>query len=357
MKDRLLKLLTRAGLLMFLAFSSFSAAQNTSEPVGGKPLFQSHDVLDVRIEAPLTTLIRKRSDEEYLDGSFSYARADGSEQTLSLKIRTRGKFRRQKSTCVLPPIRLNFKKGELKGTEFAGEDKLKLVTHCKLGNDRYEQLVLREFLIYRMLHILTEQSFGARLMHINYVDTDGKKDEMTRYGFVIEDKDDIGDRLGLKLEQLEGISYGVLDARQTNLIAIFQFMIGNTDFSMIRGPENTDCCHNIVPYTVAEGSYTPIPYDFDFSGIINAPYADPNPQFNIRSVRTRVYRGRCANNQHLEETFALFHDKEAEIRELVAGLPGLQPKVLKDVTKYLDSFYEIIGDPKKVEKNFIKKCS
>ena len=101
----------------------------------------------------------------------------------------------------------------------------------------------------------------------------------------------------------------------------------------------------------------PIPYDFDFSGLINAPYADPNPQFNIRSVRTRVYRGRCANNQHLEETFALFHDKEAEIRGLIADLPGLEPKTTKNTTKYIDAFYEIIGDPKKIEKNFIKKCS
>jgi hypothetical protein len=357
MKNRLLKHLTNVGILMFLTFSSFSAAQTASEDVGDRPLFKSHDVLDVRIEAPLTTLIKKRSDEEYLDGSFSYARADGTEQTLELKIRTRGKFRLQKSTCVLPPIRLNFKKGQLKGTEFAGEDKLKLVTHCKLGNDRFEQLVLREYLTYRILHTLTEQSFGARLLRINYIDTDGKKKEMTRYGFVIEDKDDIGDRLGLKLESLKSISYGALDARQTNLIAMYEFMIGNTDFSMIRGPADDECCHNIVPYTVAEGSYTPIPYDFDFSGIVDAPYALPNPQFKIRSVRTRVYRGRCANNEHLEETIALFHDKEAEIRGLVTNLPGLKPKVAKSVMKYIDGFYEIIGDPKKIEKSLIKKCS
>ncbi len=353
MNHRPSRYLTGVSTLMFLAISSTTAADNAGE----KPLFASHRILEVRIEAPITTLMKKRPNEEYLDGTFSYALADGTEITLDLKIRTRGKYRRRKQTCALPPIRLNFRKGQLKDTEFAGQDKLKLVTHCKTRNARYEQLVLREFLAYRILQALTDKSFGARLMRVTYVDTDQKEETLTRYGFVIEDDEDVSDRLGLELVQSSGISYEGLDPRQTNLIAVFEYMIGNTDFSMIRGPANESCCHNVVLFKSEENVLTPIPYDFDFSGLVNAPYAEPNPRFNIRSVRQRIYRGRCSNNQYLNETLTLFRDKEPEVRALIAGLSDLAAKYEKEVSQFLDKFYENIGSEQGIEKHFTKKCS
>jgi hypothetical protein len=282
---------------------------------------------------------------------------DGSEQALDLKIRTRGRYRRKKSTCILPPIRLNFRKGQVRETEFAGQDKLKLVTHCKDNNARNEQLVLKEYLAYRFLQTLTANSFGVRMMRITYVDSEQNRDTVTRYGFVIEDDDDIGDRLGLKRVKSGGISYSDLNPRQTNIVAVFEYLIGNTDFSMIRGPADDECCHNVVPFVSGENGYTPIPYDFDFSGLVNAPYAEPNPQLKIRSVRQRVYRGRCSNNQYLDETLALFREKEPEFRALVAALPDLTPKYEKEVTRFLDEFYEDIGSEKQIDRNIIRDCS
>jgi hypothetical protein len=344
-------------MLMFLAFSLRVAAQTSDGPAAGTPLFSSHDVLEVRIEAPLRTLIRDRPEEEYLDGFFTYLSADGSEQKLDLKVRSRGKYRRQKKTCTLPPIRLNFSKDQVKGTEFAGQDKLKLVTHCKSTSDRYEQMVLREYLAYRILQTLTDNSFGARLLHITYVDSEGKEETVVRYGFVIEDDDDIATRIGLDKLKMPSTNYDALNPRQTNLVAVFEYMIGNTDFSMIAGPANSDCCHNIVLYGEEGSPITPIPYDFDFAGLVNAPYAEPNPQFKLRNVRIRLYRGRCSNNQYLEDTFALFREKEAEIRAHISGMPGLTDGYAEEVTKYLDAFYETIGDESSVAKSIIRECS
>lgn len=348
--------LTLPGTLVFLALSLPANAQTTGGASGNSPLFANHSILEVRIEAPVARLIRERPDDEYLDGFFTYVRADGSEQKLDLKVRTRGKYRRQKKTCALPPIRLNFQKGQVEGTEFAGQDKLKLVTHCKTS-DRYQQMVLREYLAYRILQTLTDKSFGARLMRITYVDTDGREDTLVRYGFVIEDDDDIAVRIGKDKLKIPSTSYDALDQPQMNLAAVFEFLIGNTDFSMIAGPADSDCCHNIVLYGNAGQPITPIPYDFDFSGLVNAPYAEPNPQFKIRSVRTRLYRGRCSNNERLDDTFALFREKEADIRALIAGLPDFDPKHEKEVSSYVDDFYEIIADEKMIERKFTKECS
>lgn len=350
-------ILTVVAVALFLTIGHTAVAQSETDTVEDPPLFQSHDLLTVRIEAPLTTLMKERPDSEYLDGTFSYVDAEGQEVSLDLKLRTRGRYRRQRKTCSFSPIRLNFRKKQVEGTEFAGQDKLKLVTHCQTRKRTFEQLLLREYLAYRILQILTDKSFGARLMRITYVNSEKDGEEITKYGFVIEDEDDLGNRLGLMAAEVRGIKAAELDPRQANLISVFEYLIGNTDFSLILGPADTSCCHNAVLFSEGGPPYIPIPYDFDFSGLVNAPYAEPNPRFSIRSVKTRLYRGRCMNNHLLDSTFAYFLEKEPEIRNLIAGLEGLDDRHRKDVDKYLNAFFEDISDPKAKERKFVTRCS
>ena len=352
-KTRLTVSLTTTLLVLFLTFQGTSTAQ---EDDSSQPLFASHDVLQVRIEAPLRTLLKERPEEEYLDGTFIYTELDGSEANLDLKVRTRGRYRRQKSTCNFPPVRLNFRKGQVEETLFQNQDKLKLVTHCQMRRDRYEQLVLREYLAYRTLMAVTERSFSARLMRITWIDTEGEHEPAEKYGFVIEDDDNIGARIGMEKVSSSGLSYADLDREQTNLVTLFQFMIGNTDYSLIRGPADDDCCHNAVPFT--DGTIMrSLPYDLDFSGLVNAPYAEPNPQFRIRSVRTRVYRGQCVNNDLLPTNIQVFQDKKADIYAVIDELTGLDSKNREQVTAYYDDFYELISDPEQVERKLVRECS
>ncbi len=347
--------LTIISLPLFLLCGATASAQYAEGLETDQPLFATHDVLTARIEAPLSTLTKKRSDEEYLDGMFYFVDTNGEEQALDLKIRTRGKFRLQKSTCRFPPIRLNFKKGQVKETEFAGQDKLKLVSHCQ-SRSSYEQLVLREYLAYRLYQVLTDQGFGARLLRISYVDTEKDKEPLVRYGFIIEDEDNMGQRLGLSRAMIRRIKVAELDPKQANLVAVYLYMIGNTDYSLILGPPDDECCHNAMLYSAGSAPYTPIPYDFDFSGIVDAPYAEPSPQLKIRNVKTRLYRGRCVNNGLLDGTLAYFLEKEAELYSLINELEGLDDKNRKEVTKYMDGFFKDIKDPKIIERKFIKKC-
>jgi hypothetical protein len=329
---------------------------SSSLEVAGQPLFESHEVLEIGINAPLTTLERTRPDEEYLDGNLTYRNADGLERTFDLKLQTRGKFRRQKRTCPFPPVRLNFRTQQVAGSVFDGQDKLKLVTHCNTRRDRYEQLVLREYLAYRILGAITDKSFGVRLLRITWVNDEDDDESFTRYGFVIEDDDDVGKRIGMESMKFDKLGYSDLDQAHTSLVTVFQYLIGNTDYSLIRGPENDDCCHNAVPFNDGQVVW-PVPYDFDFSGLVDAPYADPSPQFNIRSVKNRVYRGRCSDNELLPQSIAAFEARKPEIYAVVSALPELDDRNRKAVTQYLDSFYETIGDERKVERNLVRKCS
>lgn len=320
------------------------------------PLFATHTPLQVTIEAPLTTLMAERPDEEYLAGTFRYADAAGAEHAFELKIRTRGNFRREKDSCTFAPLRLNFKKKDVAGSEFAGQDKLKLVTHCRTGDRKFEQILLREYVTYRLLSLLTSKSFGVRLLHIDYVDTESEN-TLTRYGFVIEDDDAMAERLGMRRVKAGDIKHEYLDPAQENLANLFQFMIGNTDYSLVNVVDGENCCHNSILLAASDAPpYTPVPYDFDFAGLVNAPYASPNPRFKLMSVRQRLYRGQCRNNELLPATVNHFLLARPNIQSMLDSLDMLTPYTKRQIVNYLDAFFDIIESPRKVESRLAANC-
>ncbi|MGB5257072.1 MAG: hypothetical protein WBN44_07445, partial [Woeseiaceae bacterium] len=133
---------TLAALSWFL-LASTSFAQGADD---ADPLFQTNGTLDVRIVAPINTILRERSDEEDVDGKFEYTDDAGELVELDIGIRTRGISRLKKETCPFPPLRLDFKKSQIKKSHFHKQDKLKLVTHCRDKSTVYQQVVLNEFL-------------------------------------------------------------------------------------------------------------------------------------------------------------------------------------------------------------------
>ncbi len=356
-------ILTSAAMLtgMLLAPLVSAAADvqphETDAPANIAPLFADDSPLVVTIEAPLTTLMKDRPDEEYLEGKFSFTSDDGLEHTVDLKIRTRGKYRRQEEHCDFAPIRLNFRKKQLFDTVFDGQDKLKMVTHCRSKTPYFEQLVLREYLAYRIFNVMTRKSYGVRLLQINYVDTEGGK-PMTRLGFVIEDDDDVAARNGMVSIRTGDISSDDLDHSQQNLAHVFQYLVGNTEYSLIRSEPGEDCCHNSdLMSATGQAPFTPLPYDFDFAGLVNAPYAEPNPRYKLRNVRQRLYKGLCRNNDLLPGTLQQFLDKKDAIYGLVEDLEFLSSRSKRDVSRYLAMFYDRISRPKSVQATFIDRCN
>ena len=148
----------------------------------------------------------------------------------------------------------------------------------------------------------------------------------------------------------------LINAENLNLTSIFQYFIGNTDFSPVAGPPGSDCCHNYVLFKNLKTPITAIPYDFDQAGFVNAPYANPNPNFKLRSVKQRLYRGRCINNAYVEASIQKFRDKRDVIYALMEDQPGFSDKTRKNLAKFVDYFYEQIENPKKVESYFLKRC-
>ena len=340
-----------AGLsTLLLLFVQSSLAQSGD----ADPLFQGHEILQATFEGPLIEFIDKKSKEKELKGTFSVVDTDGIKLEFDLKFRARGNFRH--ANCDYPPIRLNFKKGQTKKTLFDQQNKLKLVVHCN-RRAQYHQIVLLEYLAYRILNILTDLSFRVRLLQIVYSDPEENEQSPPRYVFLIENKDRVAHRLDLKEYETEKGQVGLMHGEHLNLTSIFQYFIGNTDFSPVAGPPGEGCCHNYVLFKEQRSAnITAIPYDFDQSGFVDAPYANPNPNFRIRSVTQRVYRGRCLNNRFIDSSIQKLNDNRDAIYELVEQQPGFDDRTRKDLVKFIDKFYELAEDPVKIEKQIANNC-
>ena len=137
---------------------------------------------------------------------------------------------------------------------------------------------------------------------------------------------------------------------------MFQYMIGNTDFSPIAGAEGEDCCHNSTLFGNEGEPIYSIPYDFDMSGLVAASYAKPNPKFRIRSVTQRLYRGRCAYIDNLQTSLQLFQDNRDAIYSLIEQQEQLDKSSRKKVVKFVDRFYKVIDNPDKVHRNIKSQC-
>jgi hypothetical protein len=326
------------------------------EPGEPDPLFQDDSVIEIVITAPMKPLLGKRPDEDYLSGKLAYTEADGSVVEFDIGIRTRGNYRRQPRVCPFPPLRVNIKKSQAKGTVFHKQDKLKLVAHCRDNSERYQQNVIKEYLAYRILNTLTDVSYRVRLARVTYVDSERKDDDRVRYAFFIEHKNRLSKRIGLPEISTSRISTPDLEGPYSDLTSLFQFMIGNTDFSPIAGAEGEDCCHNSTLFGNEGESIYSIPYDFDMSGLVDAPYAEPNPNFRIRSVTQRLYRGRCAYIDNLQTSLQLFQDNRGAIYGLIEKQEQLDESSRKKVTKFVDRFYSVIDNPKKVHREIQSQC-
>ena len=349
--------MARLVALIALSYSLPCLCYAQDAAMESSPLFSSNELLQVRLEGPMTSIIREQTKDEAegFPAKLSVVTPAGVTQTVDVKVRVRGHYRRQRRVCRYPPLFLDFPKKKVSGTIFAGQNKIKLVTHCQ-KKDRYEQLLLQEYLAYRVYNIVTDKSFRVRLLQITYVDTDKKNKQIVYHGFLIEHKRRLAKRLGETALKVSRVQKSKLDMGQASILSVFQYLIGNTDWSMIGGAEDDDCCHNAIPMADSEGVITPIPYDFDFAGVVNAPYAEPNPKLKIKRVRQRLYRGFCEPETKLENTLALFNEKKTSIYALYKNQEGLEERSAATTLQYFDDFYEVINNPKKVNRRIIKDC-
>jgi hypothetical protein len=315
-----------------------------------RALFSSEDPLPVTLIADFKAVNRDRNPEstKVFPATLVVAGRNGGEDRISVNIRTRGHSRRMSTTCTFAPIRIEFP-NKTEGTMFEGHKSLKLGTHCR-DVDSYEQYVYREYLVYKIFNRVTARSFRARLANATYIDASTNKPITSRAGLFLEDDDDVARRLGGLKSELQGLGFSHVDAETMTMLGLFEYMIGNTDMSLYK-------LHNIILVRAANGVTYPVPYDFDYSGVVNARYAVPAQALNLATVRDRLYRGPCLTQEDLTPILARFQAMRDNIMSLYDSIPALDSGYRKDAKNYLDGFFKILEKPGDVKRAFIDGCN
>ena len=336
---------------LFPALAAIALTAAPAQAQRASPLFASPEPLQLVISGPINTLMRSRSAAQAVPGTLS----DSTGQALPISLSLRGITRRTSEVCDFAPLRVDFTRPPPATSPFAGQSRLKLVTHC--GNS-YEQNELLEYSAYRMLNQLTPRSFQVRLASIDYRDANGHS-MGSHYGFFVEPLKDVARRNGLRVTHAQNmIPLADLSAVDSARYALFQHMIANHDWSMRAGPAGKDCCHNAeLIGSVAPGATVPIPYDFDYSGLVAAPYAVPPAQIKITSVKQRFYRGYCAHNAEAIAVARQMRAARPQIVGVLAQTPGLSPRMQSRASGFLDGFFADIATDQDVTSKVLKRCA
>lgn len=282
--------------------------------------------------------------QKYYSGSalFSFEEREPIEEDIQVKIR--GKFRSR--FCQNPPIKIKFSNKSLKQQNFKKLNEFKVVYPCKSKED-YQDYVYKEYLIYKLYNILTEKSFRAQLIDFTLIDTETAVADRNFKGFLIEDLEELIKRLGGIIDDVDCMTPDNLNPYDYTLFQVFQFFIGNTDWIL-------PTCKNAEVIASENGEQIPIPYDFDFSGMVNAGYATADAGLGLRSVTDRIFLGGLKTKEELEPVLSLFKTKKSAMIEVIQNFEYLPAKERKKMIKYLESFYKIVRSSKKVERIFLQ---
>lgn len=322
-------------LLTALLAANPAAAQDAARPA---KIFAGDTVMAVTIDGPWKAIARNKDRDNTWPGTFRYPASDGTQVSIEVTITTRGLTR--KRVCDFPPLRLDFDKESAKNTAFRGAGSLKLVTHC-FTNQRYERYPVKEYLAYQLYNRVTDMSFRVQGLDIAY--SDGLDDDkpLRRFGFLIEDPDDVARRNGLVKVTVEETMPGRLDAAQTSRYMLFQYLISNLDWSVLGGPPGSDCCHNarLIGSGPDAAVLYPVPYDLDSSGLVDAHYATPADGLPVRNVRQRLFRGFCAHNDALPAALDEYRGLRNEFISIINAQPRLDERERRRSVDYLGGFY------------------
>lgn len=339
--------------LFWVAIACVALTQFTHSAVYGKtqPLYQDEKPMELVLEADVVALLNDKSDEpEYTQARLIHPLGGNKISFFDLQVKPRGSTRRLTNLCEFPPLKFNFKKSQIKNTVFHGQDKLKFVSQCRL-DDEFQNYIMEEYLLYKTYELLTEESFKTRLVSIIIKDIKLRVEPIQMMGFLIEDDKSLGKRIQAKKYEEFFYSQDSCDSRSLDRLALFQFMIGNTDW-YVNTRHNTEILQN-----KADGSLIPIPYDFDFSGVINTFYAQPSTQIPITDVRQRFFKGSCRGIDEFQETIDLFNEKKEEIFALYESFEYLPKYAKKKSIKYYTKFYKLMNDPSEAESHLYQACN
>lgn len=324
-------------LLVTLPCCIYSQKADKTPKPGIFDFISREEVGEIEILIDLDTLLSDIRRTDYVKATFKMENEKGDDLEIPVKVRPRGKFRRMK--CNFPPLKLKFKKDDLAERGMNKYNEFKLVTHCLKDEQQAKEMILKEFLAYKIFNELTPYSFNVQLVRITYRHN-GKSRKIKQWGILIEDQESLADRNGAKVVSRIGIPLDSLHKNQEKLASLFQYMIGNCDWSYF-------LARNMEFIQLDDNRILPVPYDFDYCGFVNAPYSAPNAQIGQKSVKDRVYLGNSDSHEEIYGMVSYFKTKEKDVLSIVDNCKKLPGDVRSELKSYLEDFFKLLDDQEK----------
>lgn len=301
------------------------------------------DVLSVTIRSNFQQLISRKFNEEYQPATFSFEGSDGRTVSLDIKIKTRGNSRKQ--ICFYPPLKMKFKKSQLQNEGLLPFNDYKLVTQCKAGGT-YEEYIMKEYLTYKLMEKVYPYAFKVRMLNITYLDerSNGKIKEQQQIGFIIESEEELALRYNAHIIDRSKSGFHHLERGPALHMSLFQYMIGNTDWAMPN-------LHNMKVLKVPEHEkLVPLPYDFDYCGLVNTDYAVVHESFAIKDVKERLYIGPSCEEGEARALIKEFYDRKQDALDCINNFKLLDEKERKRMVDYLSAFFEELENEKRMQR-------
>ncbi len=317
----------------------------------GESLFAGHEIFDLTIHAPFTRLMRKAGSASDVSGRLELP--DGTSVPMTCNKYGISRLRE----CDLASLEIAVEANDVRGTPFEGQQTLRLVTPCRLRGE-YDKYAMLEYLVYRSYALIAEPALQVRRVQVRFHDSEKPGKDETGYAFFIEDIGQAAARRGQVWLDIQSQRTSDLDAAQLTLMTLFQYMVGNTDWSAVKGRPDDRCCHNIAVFgQEGVGLNTVLPFDFDQTGLVNPPYAAaPDASLGIRRVTERAYRGLCEHNDELPAAIVVFNHRRPELEALFSSDELPYQKERERALKYVRGFYDTINDPRTLEKKILSNC-
>jgi len=324
-------------VLSWLLPDLVKASTNDTTPESLLDLMSYQEILEVNLETDLVQLMEDRRSTDEVKGKLSFTDSNGRFWSWKMKVSLRGNYRRLNCDGT-PPLKLNFKKGELEEAGLSKFDDMKLVTQCVEDERLAKKLLLKEYLAYKLYNQLTDRSYRVQLLKINFIDSN-TGDQKVQYGFVIEDTAEFRNRLGAtKVDQIFNIQPELLDRDQFKIVALFQYMIGNIDY-------NLSSSRNLKMLEINDRIVT-VPYDFDFSEMVKAPYRTGSKRLNVIKQGDRAFLGFPEDVSELDETVKLFENNRKALFKIITNFTILDKEERTFVKGYLRTFFNSITEVK-----------
>lgn len=312
-------------------------------------LFGREEALELTLKCDFRTFKKERFDDKYHPASMTCVVNDSFLVTHPVRLKARGVYRREK--CGMPPIWLNIRSSGIDINELSGTRRIKMVSVCR-SSEQYSDYLLREYILYKIFNLVTPYSFRVRLVNLTMVDTGKDNKESQSWAFLIEPTGLMAYRLGAEVIKSDELSMKTVNPEAMDILAMFQYMIANPDYS-VTGRHNLKI---LAARTSGPSGFIPVPYDFDFTGFVNANYATPNPQVEIHSLRERYFVGPCRDRLSYENAIAALQAVRDEIESTIWAFDYLDEDSRFDLIGYIESFFNTADHDRFIDRQISTTC-